>query len=77
MSKKIVWGNGAEVHIGGDGGLTGTEPPPMWHVIPINDLKEHIDSEDCWCGPWPSDDEPNVIVHNSLDGREKFENTIN
>lgn len=37
------------------------------HVIPINDLKEHIESSDCWCGPEIRD---NLIIHNALDGRE-------
>ena len=41
-----------------------------WHVIPVNDLKPHIDSPKCWCNPFQDDD---VYVHHSMDGREKYE----
>jgi hypothetical protein len=41
------------------------------HVVPVNDLREHIeDGIKCWCKPH---EETGVIVHNSMDGREKFE----
>lgn len=40
------------------------------HVVPINDLRDHEDSEGCWCKPWRLDDEPDVVVHNAMDGRE-------
>ena len=43
----------------------------IWHVLPINDLREHKESKDCWC--IPIEDEDGVIVHNSMDGREKYE----
>lgn len=44
------------------------------HVLPVNDLKVHAESELCECRPrieqsgngW-------LIVHNSYDGRELFE----
>ncbi len=47
------------------------------HVLPLNDLIEHEESEDCPCGPdvelvsalndgW-------VVSHHSLDGREESE----
>lgn len=40
----------------------------MFHVIPLNDLKEHEEEgEDCWCHPEVRDD---LIIHNSADGRE-------
>ena len=42
--------------------------PP--EVTPINDLREHIPGVDCWCQPFMDED---VIVHNALDGRERFE----
>ena len=49
-------------------------------VIPVNDLREHEDSYDCWCEPAVHDEgedgagEPiRVIVHQSLDGRERHE----
>lgn len=44
-----------------------------WHVIPMNDLQPHEDDLDCWCMPEINHDE-NLIIHNSLDGREKVEN---
>lgn len=49
------------------------------HVLPINDLREHEETRDCWCKPRVefadnvSDLETRVIVHNSLDGRELVE----
>jgi hypothetical protein len=43
------------------------------HVMPVNDLREHDACIDCWCGPTPAEDEPRVIVHHSMDGREAFE----
>ena len=43
-----------------------------WHVIPLNDLKEHECSADCWCEPTLDDEaEGLVYVHHSLDGRER------
>jgi hypothetical protein len=44
-----------------------------YHVVPLNDLRDHNTDGDasCWCGPIANDD--GVIVHNSMDGREKFE----
>ena len=40
------------------------------HAIPLDDLREHKETPDCWCGP---DDEDGVWVHHSLDRRELFE----
>lgn len=41
------------------------------HVYPINDLRHHeLDGEKCWCKP---QEEDGVIIHNSMDGREKYE----
>jgi hypothetical protein len=39
------------------------------HVYPVDDLREHT-STDCWCRPT---DDDGVVVHNSLDGRELYE----
>lgn len=40
-------------------------------VYPINDLRPHIASGiGCWCLPQIID---GIVVHNSMDGREKFE----
>lgn len=44
--------------------------PP--EIIPMNDLRDHIEGEYCWCKPY-IDEQENVIVHNSMDGREKYE----
>lgn len=46
-----------------------------WHVYPTGDLKEHELSEDCWCRPEVT--EEGVVVHNSLDRRELFEEHVN
>lgn len=43
------------------------------HVTPINDLREHEDSAACWCGPSRDDEEPRVVIHNSMDQRETYE----
>lgn len=42
------------------------------HVIPAGDLRAHECSGDCWCKPL-IDDEDDLIVHNSMDGRERYE----
>lgn len=47
--------------------LSQQNPP---EVTPLNDLREHIEGVKCWCKPRMDED---VIVHNSLDGREKYE----
>ena len=39
------------------------------HVYPVDDLREHAVT-DCWCGPLDDDD---IVIHNSLDGREIYE----
>lgn len=44
------------------------------HVVPIGDLIDHEETEDCICGPdveihpecW-------LVIHHSLDGRERHE----
>lgn len=45
------------------------------HVVPINDLREHIEQgTDCWCKPEVDDSgEELLVVHNALDQREKYE----
>jgi hypothetical protein len=44
-----------------------------YHVVPINDLRDHsCDVEiPCWCRPIENED--GVIVHNSMDQRELYE----
>lgn len=43
------------------------------HVVPQNDLREHVVDpvRVCWCDPTEHDDD--VIVHNSMDRRELYE----
>lgn len=43
------------------------------HVIPLNDLREHTASADCWCKPTEDYEWPGIWVHHSMDGREDFE----
>ena len=49
------------------------------HVLPINDLIDHTDSEYCICGPTiePIQNDDGtidwIITHHSLDGRENHE----
>ncbi len=51
------------------------------HVVPVDDLVEHIEHDaDCPCGPAvehvPSETGDGwLITHHSLDGRERFERT--
>ena len=40
-------------------------------VKPVNDMKEHINGEDCWCQP---SYENGVFTHNAMDCREEYEN---
>jgi len=51
-----------------------------WHILPINDLKEHEDLSTCECEPKVEIQENGdlLIVHNAFDGREAIEifNTI-
>ena len=43
------------------------------HIVPINDLRPHKTSMDCWCKPKRDEEESNVIIHNSMDKREEYE----
>lgn len=43
------------------------------HIVPINDLREHIASKDCWCGPTEDAQVDDVWVHHSMDKREEYE----
>ena len=47
----------------------------VWHVTPINDLKDHQDSMECWCNPKIQIMENGgvVVTHNALDMREYAE----
>lgn len=41
------------------------------HVEPVNDLREHDTTPDCWCKP--DEVEPGLWVHHSMDRREEYE----
>lgn len=45
----------------------------QYHIVPVNDLREHEASPDCFCKPLRDEEEPTVWIHNSLDQRESFE----
>ena len=45
----------------------------LCHVIPLADFREHEPTRACWCHPRPSEDCPEVILHNAMDQREKLE----
>lgn len=47
------------------------------HVYPVDDLKEHVlVGTNCWCRP-EIDECENLVIHNSLDRREVYENSLN
>lgn len=49
----------------------GSDAHMMTHVVPVNDLKEHVtDGAECWCNPVIDD---LVVIHNSMDERESYE----
>lgn len=50
----------------------------VFHVYPVNDLKEHLtDGDSCHCDPETRVVENGIlIVHNSYDGREIREQLI-
>jgi hypothetical protein len=41
-----------------------------FHVYPLNDLREHVLTEQCWCKPVYDE---GIIIHNSMDLREEYE----
>ena len=44
------------------------------HVLPLDDLREHITDANCWCDPTQDiDGDESLYVHHSADGREKYE----
>jgi hypothetical protein len=45
------------------------------HVLPMNDLRKHVEAEDCWCQPVVTREKKSaaLIVHNAMDGRELVE----
>lgn len=53
--------------------LEGETPPGGWHVVPMNDLREHDPSPECWCRPDEDGEVPGVWRHHAADGREAYE----
>lgn len=45
------------------------------HTLPLNDLREHDEHDDCWCGPdiFYIEGAGKHALHHSLDGREHNE----
>lgn len=39
-------------------------------MVPLGDLRDHLDSRACWCKPMEDYDCPRVVIHNSMDRRE-------
>ena len=44
-----------------------------WHIVPINDWREHEPSCACWCNPQPDDEDDRVMLHNAMDQRDSLE----
>lgn len=44
-----------------------------YHVVPLDDTREHYSSVCCWCGPEEDDEEPGYWIHNAADNREHYE----
>lgn len=42
-----------------------------FHIYPINDLREHEITEDCWCKPEYDD---GYVIHKAMDDRESYQN---
>jgi hypothetical protein len=40
------------------------------HIYPVEDLKPHDMTDDCWCAPCVEDD---LVIHNAMDERETYE----
>lgn len=46
------------------------------HITPLDDFREHQETEQCWCCPTEGVEEPGVWLHRLMDGREDFENGV-
>ena len=42
-----------------------------FHIVPLDDWREHELRLACWCHPARDDD--GVVIHHSMDGREAYE----
>lgn len=47
------------------------------HIVPMNDIKDHVAEMECWCCPTLDDGDEwgyeKIFIHHSADGREAFE----
>jgi hypothetical protein len=43
------------------------------HIVPQNDITNHVFSEKCACQPDEDDEEADIWHHNAFDGREEYE----
>jgi nicotinamide mononucleotide adenylyltransferase len=43
------------------------------HVVPVDDLRAHVEAPGCWCAPTQDAEEPRLWVHHAADMREHFE----
>lgn len=43
------------------------------HVVPRHDIRLHQLDPTCWCDPFGDPDHLEVVIHNSADGRERYE----
>jgi hypothetical protein len=44
-----------------------------FHIIPLDDLREHDECKSCWCNPTLDTDCAEVVIHNAMDQRESYE----
>ena len=46
----------------------------VYHVLPVNDMREHVEAPSCWCEPRVERFPRGVVItHQSMDGRELVE----
>lgn len=47
----------------------------IWHILPVNDIKEHVEASTCHCNPIVKVLEGGdlLVIHSSYDRREDFE----
>lgn len=47
----------------------------IWHILPLNDLEEHLEKSTCKCTPNVEllEDGDLLVIHNSFDKREIIE----
>lgn len=48
-------------------------PTGCVHSVPINDVREHRMTPDCWCRPTQDEDYERLWHHHALDQRDTYE----